>query len=459
MEIKDYFKNSQKIKKEFDLINKDRDRIFVTGKPLLRDEITELEDLERELAQKSELVSRGIFSGVSRIKRQASEVSKKLQNFVESTKTQGISSDYDHTVSSLQKAADLVNLEILDFKEKSRLDYEELLQSEKILSNEIEYFSNKFNQWESEVPRVTKPSIKNITEPENLPPLKQELISIDKEIQETGGQYLGWDEVDHAEFLKLWTKHKGKVTQAFIQASASILPLHDLDSIREHAQKYQLWLSLNDKKKDVLSKWREEKKNMKTVEDVQILEKKTVKRPQSAFEAKKKLEEWRINREKMKEEENNLKIEENAKKLEENLRRKAEIEDKRQLVLEYKEKKEFEKAKSKLISEYVKKRDVIELSEDDKRRLKEREDRIIEQKRLRTLEKMKSKEEKNRQESMSKLKTQAQWSHVDSKLTQETFSVMARRESKDQKKEIPSTFGGMLVHRPTRAVPTWRVGL
>ena len=145
METKDYLKTFQKLKKELDLLSKDKDRIFFSAKSILRDEISELTEVERDLTSKQDSASRAIFSQIFRLKRQVSEITKKLQTFVNATKTQGISSDYDQVVSSLQKAADLVNSEILDFKEKSRVEYEDLLSSEKILFNELEYFTNKFS--------------------------------------------------------------------------------------------------------------------------------------------------------------------------------------------------------------------------------------------------------------------------------------------------------------------------
>ncbi|OMJ88413.1 hypothetical protein SteCoe_9632 [Stentor coeruleus] len=462
MEGKDFIKTSLKIKKEHDLLSKDKERLFVTVKPLLREEIADIDETDKELIQKYDSISRVFFSGLSRIKKQVGEVSKKLKTFVESTKSQGISSDYDYTVSTLQKAADLVNKEILEFKDKSRSEYEELMQSEKILQNELDYYSTKFSQWENEVPKSTKPTIKSIIDPQGLPPLKQELMNIDKEIQETGGQYLTWDEIDHTEFLRLWHKHKTKATPAFIQAAANALPLHDIEDIREHVVKYENWVCLNEKKKEILNKWREEKTKMKStddVEEVQII--KTKPRPQSAVQAKEKLEDWRNKREKAKEEDQKQKKLEELRKKEEELRKKNELEDKRQMVLEYKEKKEFEKAKSKLISDYVKRKSAVELSDEDKLRLKEREDRLVEQKRMRTLANMRAQEDKVKQETLSKLKNQAQWSHVDSKLTQETVSFAKRKEAieNDTSKSRPNTFGGMLVHRPTRAIPTWRAGL
>lgn len=462
MEGKEFIKASLKIKKEHELLNKDKERLFVTVKPLLREEIADIDDTDKDLVQKYDSTSRVFFSGLSRIKKQVGEVSKKLKTFVESTKSQGISSDYDFTVSTLQKAADLVNKEILEFKDKSRSEYEELMQSEKILQNELDYYSTKFSQWENEMPKSTKPTMKSITDPQNLPPLKQELVSIDKEIQETGGQYLAWDEIDHTEFLRLWHKHKAKATPAFLQAAANTLPLHDIEDIREHVEKYENWMALNEKKKEVLARWREEKKKMKSTDEFdEVQQTKAKPRPQSAVQAKQKLEEWRNNREKVKEEDQKQKKLEDLRRKEEELRRKNELEDKRQMVLEYKERKEFEKAKSKLISEYVKKRSTVELSDEDKLRLKEREDRLVEQKRMRTLANMRAQEDKAKQETLSKLKNQAQWSHVDSKLTQETVAFTKRKEAMEQdtEKARPNTFGGMLVHRPTRAVPTWRAGL
>ena len=116
METKDYLKTFQKLKKELDLLSKDKDRIFFSAKSILRDEISELTEVERDLTSKQDSASRAIFSQIFRLKRQVSEITKKLQTFVNASKTQGISSDYDQVVSSLQKAADLVNSEILDFK-------------------------------------------------------------------------------------------------------------------------------------------------------------------------------------------------------------------------------------------------------------------------------------------------------------------------------------------------------
>ncbi|OMJ85796.1 hypothetical protein SteCoe_12787 [Stentor coeruleus] len=457
MEGKEFIKTSLKIKKEHDLLIKDKERLFITVKPLLQEEILDIDETDKDLQQKYDSTNRVFFSSLSRIKKQVVEVSKKLKTFVESTKSQGISSDYDYTVSTLQKSADLVNKEILEFKDKSRSEYEELMQSERIFQNELDYYSTKFSQWENEMPKTIKPTIKNIIDPQDLPSLNQELVSIDKEIQETGDQYLTWDEVDHNEFIKLWHKYKNKPISGFLQAAANTLPLHDINDIKEHVEKYENWVFLNEKKKEVLGKWREEKKKMKTsdeVEEIQQIKPKT--QTQSTVQTKQKLEEWRNNREKIKEEDQKQKKLEDFRRKEEELRRKNEIEDKRQMVLEYKERKEFEKAKSKLILEYIKKRSTIELSDEDKFRLKEREDRLVEQKTMRTLAYMRLQEDKNKQETLSKLKNQGQWSNVDSKLIQETIAFSKRKEAD---KVIPNTFGSMLVHRPTKTVPAWRAGL
>jgi hypothetical protein len=337
------------------------------------------------------------------------------------------------------------------------VDFEALCQSEKLLENELDYYAQKFTQWESEVPRMQKPSIKSIKEEKDLPPLKQELQRIEREILEFGGIYLGWDETDHTEFLKVWNKFKGKSTPAFFSAAGNALPLHDLEDIKEHFKRYSTFLSLIEKKKDVLQRWKEEK--VKINEPPEVPEE-TVKRirPQSAVIAKQKLEEWKTNREKLKEEENERKKSEEDRKRQLELKKKLETEEKRQKVLEYKEMREMEKAKSNMISDYLKRKEKVELSEEDKARMKQREDKLVEQKRARTIANMKNLQNKEKIETLTKLKTQAQWAHVDSKLEQETFAVKARKEATSHPSSA-QTFGGMLVHRPTRAVPSWRVGL
>ena len=457
MDSKEYLKSAYKLKKDEDLTLKDKVRFFMSCKSTLREELEDIEGFDKELKQKNDLSKRAFYGSIFRVKSQVLEVKSRLESFVSSTKSQGIGPDYEFTVNNLQKSADVVNSEILQFKEKSRLEYEELCQAEKILDSELEYFSNKFTQWETEIPKTQKPSMKSYKNPTDLPPLKQELVSIEKEIEDFGGQNLGWDDADHTEFLRVWHKNKSKATPGFYQAVANALPLHDLDSIKEHLNKYLYFLSLNDKKKEVLQKWRDEKLNIRPSEQ-ETEEKKEKTRPISATAAKQKLEEWRNNREKLKEEESERKKFEEEKRREIEFRQKTLREEKRQMVLEFKEKKEFEKAKTNLITEYVKKREKIELSEEDKQRLKEREDRLVEQKRVRTLAQMKSHEDNEKAKSLNKLKSQAQWAHVDSKLNEETFAVKARKEAKREEFRA-QTFGGMLVHRPTRAMPGWRAGL
>ena len=460
MESKEYIKQACKLKKEFEFAIKDQDRFLVSCRGTLREELEDLDLYTKDINTKSEQSKRVLFNSISRLKKQVGEVQSRLGSFISSTKSQGIGPDYDFQVSSLQKSSDLINSEILQFKERSRVDYEELSQSEKIIENELEYYTQKFSQWENEVPRVQKPSFKSMQEPKDLPPLKQDLLQIEKEIEDFGGATLGWDDTDHTEFIKVWNKFKGKSTPAFFQAAANALPLHEINDIKEHTNKYTTFLALNEQKKVVLQRWRDEKQ--KTVkQEVEVVQETSQRvRPQSAVAARQKLEEWKTNRERAKEEEAERKKVEEERRKEVEMRKKALIEEKKQMVLEYKEKKEFEKARTNLINDYIKRKEKVELSEDDKLRIKEREDKIVEQKKSRVISTMKTKEEKEKLDTMTKLKNQAQWSHVDSKLNQETFSVKARKEATTNPSESrPQTFGGMLVHRPTRAVPTWRAGL
>ena len=77
-------------------------------------------------------------------------------------------------------------------------------------------------------------------------------------LQQTGGNRGGWDEIDHSTFLKYRNRHKGKMS--FIKELAGgLLPTRSEQEIHDHEAWYQEYVRLNDRKKDVIQRWREKK--------------------------------------------------------------------------------------------------------------------------------------------------------------------------------------------------------
>ncbi|CAG9320753.1 unnamed protein product [Blepharisma stoltei] len=462
MATQEYARTLNKFKKEADLLEKEKQRNFYSSK-MLAEEIAELDSLEKSLKSQRCSNSYSFFQSIERIKRIVQEVSYKIKGFIEKTNAEGAYIDYESMVQILQKAADSVDAELKEFKAANRIDFENLAQEEKALSTEIDQLAEKFEQWENEPSQtiISKPT-KTLIEGIDAPPMLQEVMAIDKQIIDMGGNSLGWDEADHQEFMKLRTQHKGKQTIGFFQAAQNLLPTMDQESIKIHCKKYEEWIKLNEKKKEILAKWREEKKKRKESQtkliDIEPAKPKPVKRPQSAFETQKKIEEWRRQRDLLRTEKEKEEKSQFQRKKEEEEKRKMETEIKKQLVNEYKERKEIEKAQQYMIQNYQKKRNTVELSEEDKIRLKEREDKLTKKKQEKLLEEQKKKEEKERREMMIKMKTNAQWSHLDSRLNQETVATVTRKEA--QRAEVHAdTFGGVLIHRPGRAIPSWRAGI
>lgn len=77
-----------------------------------------------------------------------------------------------------------------------------------------------------------------------------------------GGLNCGWHPADHKDFLRIRTKHNNKTnTVAFMTELMRAVPDLDEDKIREHVQSYDLYLTLNDQKKELLAKYKEAKKS------------------------------------------------------------------------------------------------------------------------------------------------------------------------------------------------------
>ena len=457
MSTQDYLRKLGAFRKELNNLERDKTRNFYSSKSLLREELSSLEEEENNLTQARTEESRLLVSSISKIKQRVCQVSSKVTGFLERTQQEGAYIDYDSFVVSLQKAVDSVDSELKDFKSASKENYEKLQHEEDLLSEEVNQLAERFANWEKETTQPKTKPVKEIIKPDEKDPLKKEVQRITREIEDLGGAYLGLDETDFQEFMKVKTQHKNKLTPAFLAAARNVLPMLDQDSIKLVFQKHETFLQLNQKKKEVVAKWKQSKQTQ-PVKEVEVEEpKKPLKRPQSALATKKKIQEWK----QQKAQEELLKQQEKQellkKQKQELLRKQQETQRKKQVVSQYKEQKEIEKVQQEYIQKYVERRKT-ELSLEDKERLKQREDKIVQQRLQRLQQKQQENQEQLQKATLRKMKTQAQWSHLDSRLTKETAAAKHRSETK-QRENTANTFGGDLLRNTGRAMPAWRAQL
>lgn len=135
----------------------------------------------------------------------------------------------------------------------SLLRYEQLLKDEKTAVNELSIFEKKVELWatsSSTTEKVLKlPSARisvNKTLGNHLP---EEVIEFERFLQQTGGRQGGWDDGDHQNFLKVWTKHRGRLS--YVDEALEYLHGRTKEDVEQYGIWYREFLILQDRKKEV----------------------------------------------------------------------------------------------------------------------------------------------------------------------------------------------------------------
>ena len=179
----------------------------------------------------------------------------------------------------LQKKTTTIEQGLKQFKLHARDKYEEYAKEELDLMKEMEMYEEKFKAWEKEKEdKIVKKEIKSLIRTEAIKDIdvsdeedaeeetgsigvKRKLEKIDHEIEIMGGVYLGWSRTDHDDYLKLRTKHKGKVkTIAFMNEIKKLIPDISPEDVTIHSQNYENYLKLFNEKKEFLQRYKELKK-------------------------------------------------------------------------------------------------------------------------------------------------------------------------------------------------------
>uniref|UniRef100_A0A3B4FVA5 Coiled-coil domain containing 112 n=1 Tax=Pundamilia nyererei TaxID=303518 RepID=A0A3B4FVA5_9CICH len=111
-------------------------------------------------------------------------------------------------------------------------------------------------------------SINSVKEEQRSRDLPAEVRALEVFLQKTGGSYGGWDQYDHEAFLKVWVKHSGE--PGYRKEAKLYLPGRTMEEIEQHEEWHQELIYLQDRKKEVMTKHEERRRQLEvklTVEE------------------------------------------------------------------------------------------------------------------------------------------------------------------------------------------------
>eukprot|EP00105_Crassostrea_gigas_P028425 XP_011450073.1 PREDICTED: coiled-coil domain-containing protein 112 isoform X2 [Crassostrea gigas] len=395
-----------------------------------RHDFSVLEELDSKLTGdiKSEQV---------KVKQQLEKISHMVKRFHKELKDVKPTPEF---VEKLKVIMEEIEGTITSFKENQRKQYEELIRDERMTYQEIQAMERKFDAWsqlaekpdnKSKTPAAPLASARDITK--DLPP---QVAAFEKFLEETGGIRGGWDEYDHGTFLKFRNRYKGKIF--FIKHALVAIPTKTEEEIRDHEDWYQTYLSMNEKKKESIKKWREKKEGEKE----EVLSK--VESELAEDQQKEEQKQQRL-KEQIQEEKRQRFSQLNAWKVQKELER-AQAEEKK-----------LREALDKAQKEEDRKKEKAELKQKVENYKKEREE---EENFLEEQKKVWEEEEKERHRQISAREIHRFRDRVDievdrdpSRLLKPTAGWTSRLKDKG-----PSG-SGPVIQMPHRAIPSWRQGM
>ncbi|XP_060091565.1 coiled-coil domain-containing protein 112 isoform X2 [Heteronotia binoei] len=440
-------------------IEKDKNSLLFNKKSDFRMEYGMLEELEYKLTKnrKEEKV---------KIQQQLTKIHNNVKGLQRQLKDVKLTPEF---VDRLKEIMEEIENAINNFKEEQRQIYEGLIREEKTSANELNALERKIEMWTLGASATEKNfrQGKVPVDKENQNNLPNEVLELEKFLQQTGGRYGKWDEYDHHVFLKLWTKHKGK--PSYIEEAYDYFPERKKEDIQQHEKWYQEFLILETRKKESIKNWKTKKREEREkilapkdspekVHSSNLQWEKTQK--QKAEEERKKrfedLEKWRRQKaieHAMKQAARLKEDEEKEKKMQRERQRQFHI---KLLLEEYGRQKKEQEELVKLEKE---KREEAE-REERKRTAAEEilkfQERDLHKLELKILEKqMKEEEKMGKEKRLSRLREK-----VEINVSRDPYRLYKPTKVWEERtKEIGPLSAGPLMHIPHRAVPTWRQGL
>lgn len=367
-------------------------------------------------------------------------------------------------VEKLKNIMEEIENSMMIFKEQQRKVYDQILQEERIFTQEVSAVDKKFDSWcQLPVPVTAAVEVKKASgsSTASLPPA---VAAFERFLAQTGGHQGGWDDYDHQLFLKLKGKHK--CYETFMRAAATGIPGKSIDDVRQHDEWYREYQILKDSKKKAIQEWKHEKEAGKreTLKDdddeIEEEERKKKKREEKIEkerdERMKQLNEWKVQKELEK-----AKMDEERVRQELNKAREREKEEKRRLdvkahVEEYAKQRGEEQAILRAAQQMreEKNKEALKLTAEEVVKIQGRNQKMLEEKHAKMKAKALEKEEKEKRLQKLKSQVEVNVSRDPSRL----YKLTAGWEQR--KKEGPETSGkGLALCMPRRAVPSWRQGL
>ncbi|XP_026721563.1 coiled-coil domain-containing protein 112 [Athene cunicularia] len=451
----EFIRTAEKLKTQLANVEKDKNGHLYNRKNNFRVEYIILEELERSMTVSRKTEKAKILQQLSKIQNNV----KRLQQQLKDEKPT------PEFVDKLKEKMEEVENAINAFKEEQRQIYEQLLKEEKTTVNELSVFERKMELWAlgSSTEKILKLPSARVSADKTLEShLTEEVLEFERFLQQTRGWQGGWDDYDHQNFLKVWTKHKGKLS--YIDEALEYLCGRTKEDIEQHNKWYQEFLMLRKRKNESV-KWKEKQQQEK---ERNLKEKKKSEKMLS--------EEWLQH-----EEAQNQKAEERKNQqaaIKGWKKQKATVfamEEESQLKLEEKEKKqqkECQRHMKFLLERYtLQKKEKEELEKLEKVR---REEAEKEKRKRTTAEKITKFQERDLQynlelrilqreakvEKREKEKMQAKREGVEIPVTRhQTRLSRPMKAWEERMKEIAPRASELLLYIPHRAIPAWRQGL
>ncbi|NXT24712.1 CC112 protein, partial [Syrrhaptes paradoxus] len=236
-------------------IEKDKNGHLYNRKSDFRVEYSILEELECGMAVSRKTERAKILQQLSKIQNHVKRLQQQLKN-VKPT---------PEFVDKLKEMMEEIENAINAFKEEQRQIYEQLLKEEKTVINELSLFERKVDLWtlgSKTTEKVLKlPSARVSVDKTLENHLPEEVVEFERFLQRTGGQQGGWDDYDHQIFLKVWTKHKGRLS--YMDEVLEHLCGRTKEDIEQHDKWYQEFLILHKRKKESIKKWKKKQQQEK----------------------------------------------------------------------------------------------------------------------------------------------------------------------------------------------------
>jgi hypothetical protein len=293
--------------------------------------------------------------------------------------------------------------------------------------------------------------------------IKHKTSYIDFLIEKLGGNNLTWQAKDHQDFLRLKAAHGGKInTYDFLTNLEGTLPFIPRSELKTHIKLYNKYHQLFELKKHLVNRYKGIKQAKDEAEKKQALEKinsgltakgEVVK---LTHEEKVKLDEWKRKKDiEKREKEEEVKRIESAKREQERQKYIEKTNKVKPMLEDYKRQKEYQKQVEQEMAAF---NTVNQINEIDLERVRERNEKLVESKKL--INKVKPFEKIQRAKSYTqfKLKKMVKLDQMEAKVDEPTAGCEGKKRQKHDyvNNRQANTMGGNVLQRTTRAIPEWR---